>query len=94
MVETLQNALRKFDGDPVDTGWAYQIVCGLHGVEQMALRNFIQSGSPGLRLKVSYEISSFPPETRNFSRWKPLPGETITTYTNRWFNGVDHTWVE
>jgi hypothetical protein len=25
---------------------------------------------------------------------KPLPGETITTYTNRWFNGVHHTWVE
>jgi hypothetical protein len=60
MVETLQMALRKFDGDPVDTDWAYQIACGSHGVEQMALRNFIQSGPTWIAPKGFIRNKFFP----------------------------------
>jgi hypothetical protein len=56
MVETLQMVLRKFDGDPVDSDWSYQIVCGSHGVEQMALRNFIQGGPTWIALKGHVEF--------------------------------------
>ena len=99
MVETLQMVLRKSDGDPVDTDWAYQIVCGSHGVEQMALCNFVQGGPTWIALKGFIRNKFIPARDQKLQQMealneKPLPGENISTYTNRWFNGVHHTWVE
>jgi len=99
MVEALQMALRNLDGDLVDTEWAYQIACGAHGLEQTALRNFIQSGPSWMALKSFIRNKFVPARNPKLQQMealneKPLPGELITTYTNRWFNGVNHTWVE
>jgi hypothetical protein len=65
----------------------------------MALRNFIQSGPTWIALK-GFIWNKFVPardpklQQMEALNEKPLPGETITTYTNRWFNEINHTWVE
>jgi hypothetical protein len=62
-------------------------------------RNFIQSGLTWIALKGFIRNKFVPARDPKLQQMealneKPLPGESVTTCTNRWLNGINHTWVE